>query len=71
MMKIWFPLCLILIILIFLRIPKEASGLTTVFKPNNFVSSPSKLETFLNIIIGLFVLIFFCIVIVLDKTITI
>ena len=66
MIKIWLPLCLIVICLIFFRIPKEVSGLTTLFNSNDSFGSSSKLEAFVNILLGILIFVLFIIVISLN-----
>lgn len=54
---IGFTLCILLVLIIFLRLPKENIGLSSFTTRSNLLGSPSSAERFLNILtaLGIFV----------------
>lgn len=58
MLQFWFLLSLFLICLIFLRIPKENSGLTTSITPTEFLGSPRQIEKKLNLLTAIGILLY-------------
>lgn len=54
--KIWFAFSLFLIAIIFLRMPKENTGLTSFANKSDILGSPTTAEKTLNIITALSVI---------------
>ena len=54
---IGFTICILLVLIIFLRLPKENIGLSSFTTRSNLLGSPSSAERFLNILtaLGIFV----------------
>ena len=65
---IGFLVSILLIIVIFLRVPQENVGLSGFATKSNLLGSPSSAERFLNILTGLGILIYFIIAIQLNLT---
>ena len=57
---IGFTVSILLIIIIFLRTPKENVGLSSFATKSDLLGSPSSAERSLNIITGIAILIYFC-----------
>ena len=56
---IGFIISIVLVILIFLRIPQESVGLSSFAMKSNLLGSPSSAERFLNLLTGIGILIYF------------
>jgi preprotein translocase subunit SecG len=65
---IGFLVSILLIIVIFLRVPQENVGLSGFATKSNLLGSPSSAERSLNILTGLGILIYFIIAIQLNLT---
>ena len=63
---IGFVLNLLLILIIFLRVPQESVGLSSFATKSNLLGSPSSAERFLNLLTGFGILIYFGIAIKLN-----
>ncbi len=57
---------LVLIVIIFLRIPQENVGLASFATKSNLLGSPSSAQRFLNILTGIGILVYFGIAIQLN-----
>ena len=63
---IGFIISILLIIIIFLRLPKENVGLSSFATKSDLLGSPSSAERLLNILTGIGILIYFSIAIQLN-----
>lgn len=61
-----FLVSILLIIVIFLRIPKESAGLSSFVTKNELLGSPNSTEQFLNILTAIGIAIYFGIAIKLN-----
>ena len=67
MLKVFgFIVSILLIGIIFLRIPQESLGLSSFATKSDFLGSPSSAQRFLNILTGFGILIYFSIAIQLN-----
>lgn len=66
--SIGFLISILLIIIIFLRVPQENVGLSSFATKSDLLGSPSSAERSLNILTGLGILIYFSIAIQLNLT---
>ena len=55
-----FLISMLIIVVIFLRLPKENVGLSSFATKSDLLGSPSSAERSLNIITGIGILIYFC-----------
>ena len=65
---IWFIVDILLIILIFFRMPQENVGLSSFATKSNILGSPSSAERFLNILTVFGILIYFSIALTFNLT---
>ena len=62
----WFVICILLIVIIFLRVPQESVGLASFATKSNLLGSPNSAQRFLNILTAVEILIYFGIAIQLN-----
>ena len=63
-----FIVSILLIIIIFLRTPKESAGLSSFATKNDILGSPSSAERFLNILTVIGIVLYFIIAITFNLT---
>ena len=65
---VWFLVSLLLVIIIFLRIPQENVGLSSFATKSDILGSPSSAERFLNVLTVFGILIYFGIALTFNLT---